>query len=91
MKRWTWRELAHLNSFGRTEEQQAWRNKAYEEFLVTYGYMGILALAISKKMLTEEKRARQRPTIFDSRPFDALLSLYRRAYWRTYGKEECGA
>lgn len=91
MTRWTWRELAHLNSFGKNEEQEAWRNKSYEEFLITYGYMGILALAISRKMSSASKRSQQRPTIFDSRPLDALLSLYRRAYWRMYGKEECGA
>jgi hypothetical protein len=90
MTRWTWKELAHLNTYGVGKDQQGWRDKAYEDFLVTHGYMGTLALAIAKKMLSEEKRTRQRPTIFDNQPFDTLLSLYRRAYWRVYGKQECG-
>jgi hypothetical protein len=89
MTRWTWKELAHVNSYGVGKDQQAWRDKSYEDFLVTYGYMGILALAISRKMSPASKRSQQRPTIFDNRPLDALLGLYRRMYWRTYGKKEC--
>lgn len=90
MRRWTWRELAHLNSYGKTEEQKVWRDKAYNEFIDTYGVLGMLALAIAERMPTNPNRGRGRPTPYWYNLSDEeLYTLYRRMYWRVYGKKEC--
>lgn len=89
MKRWTWKELATINSFGTSKESTKLRDAAYKNFIEDYGFIGMVALAIAKWMPGSPSRGKGRPTPFDYKSYKIITDLYRKLYWDTYGKSEC--
>lgn len=82
MTSWLWKELFELNL---REEKERY----HSEFIEEYGYIGMLALAVAKWMPTNPRRGHGRPTPFDTMGYDEIVKRYRRAYWRTYGRDSC--